>query len=104
MNRDILKKIYTERKAIDGWLDSIPKEICAVFYDNPVIESEYKINAMLIKELYKEHAEEVSWLLYEWKSGSVIKYKDIEYALYTIDQAITSIFNPELLADIMTQN
>jgi hypothetical protein len=93
MNRELLKNIYTMRKKADEWFEKIPREISIAFLDNPAMETEYKVAELLLKELYKEHAPEVSWLFYEWKPSSIMEFEGNRYKLDTLDEAIDSIFD-----------
>lgn len=98
MNYELLKEIYKKRTQIRCWIDSLPKEIGYIFFENPAIDGECFITDLLIKELYKDKAEDVFWLLYDWKSGDVFEYEGTVFVLNTIEEAMYSIFEPVKLA------
>jgi hypothetical protein len=73
------KMIESDREA-DAFIETLPSSINSVFFDNPLVNSLYKINGTLIDHLFgKKLADEVNWFLYEWKEFRPENLRTITY-------------------------
>lgn len=67
-------------QAADQWLDTVPREINSAFFDNPYVDTHYKIRALLLEALYDGPLlEEVDWFLYEWDADKEEVYRSLTY-------------------------
>lgn len=83
MNFDQFKKIftvlYTEHNLRQAWLDKIPTEINAAFFDNDYTNSLSKVNTILLEQLLSDKAfilEDIDYFLYEFAKGGYIVTAD----------------------------
>jgi hypothetical protein len=51
------------------YLDTIPSDINSVFFDNTFVDLLARQKDLLIEHLFGEHAEDVTWFLYEFSEG-----------------------------------
>lgn len=82
-----LVKLYATS---DSWLNTVPREINSVFFDNPAMDAMYNANTMLIREYFGEHAEAVEWFIYEWKPGYTVRAPESqdEIPINSIDEYV----------------
>lgn len=64
----------------DEWIDRVPREISAAFFDNPYVESlQFKVD-LLIKTIFDDALlHEVEWFLYEWAADKDESLRTITY-------------------------
>ena len=86
---ELFRKIYESRAHADQWLNSVPYEIRAAFFDNPYIGHYQALLDDVLRELFGEHWDAIEWFLYEWQPGfAVWPGADNEIKIWNIDQYI----------------
>jgi len=73
------------------FLDSIPNEISAAFFDNSHVNNVFTMVGELIKAHFGADAEEVFWFLYEWdgkEQTTVFDFNNKEHVVNSIDEYI----------------
>lgn len=80
---ELLKQLRELQKVEDAYIDSLPQDICAAFYDNGYVNSIQKQNQLLIEEAFGDECELVYWFMWEWKEGYSIKDQDVEFVFNT---------------------
>jgi hypothetical protein len=93
---DIFREIYRLRREGDEWLDKIPKEVSSVFFENPYVDSLYRINDLLTKKVFTEsEIEDMDWFLVDWffsqDLAAVLNGKEV--AIHSIDDYINLLIN-----------
>lgn len=83
----LLKDLETQG---DEWIDKVPHEVNASFFDNPYVNCLQKTNDLLMATVFAnkpELLEEVEWFLYEWEKDKDPIYRTINTvdSTYTID-------------------
>jgi hypothetical protein len=72
MNKtELFKALYAERVKGAKYIESLPTDISAAFFDNEYANCSSFSNTMLLKYAFGEHFEAVEWFFYEWKPGMV---------------------------------
>ena len=66
---DIVRKLKDMDAERVKYLETIPQDISAAFFDNVYVNLLYKQSDMLIDALFGDHAEDVTWFLYEFTAG-----------------------------------
>ena len=84
MEQQKFKNLIIELKKYDesanAWLDSIPREINSVFFDNPYVDSLQHTKELLLASLFdKPLIDEVEWFLYEWSENKDESLRTITY-------------------------
>ena len=73
----------------DEWVNTVPREINSVFFDNPYVESQYNVIEFLLENLLSDYRlkEVLDWFLYEVNrdKGSLVKVDDEEFLIRTVD-------------------
>lgn len=79
--KKLINKLYNLNKQGDAYLDTVPSDIRLVLFDNKFTESLERTKDLLIKEVFKEYADDINWLLYDFKEGEdnlcVINNKEV---------------------------
>lgn len=64
----------------DTWVERVPNEVSAAFFDNPLSESLMEQTTLLMHALFEDNLyHEVEWFLYEWKSDADVTLRTITY-------------------------
>ena len=84
MDRNKFKKLVGSIKDNydkgNAWLDTIPREVNSVFFDNPFVDSLHRMNTLYINSLFDGALlQEVEWFLYEWDADKNEVYRTITY-------------------------
>jgi hypothetical protein len=99
MNKEqVFRKIVKLQTDADAWLDTVPREIKAAFFDNDYVNNLRMMIHLLMDQYFAEHVTSIEWFLYEWKPGSEIGYGDYG------DTALTPIHNIDDMINWMKVN
>lgn len=93
---DIFREIYRLRREGDAWLDKIPVEISAAFFDNPYADSLCKTIDLLTREVFTEpEIEDMDWFLVDWffSQDLAAVLNGNEVAIHSIDDYINLLMN-----------
>jgi len=85
--------LYEQDKIRYNWISSIPDDIGDVFYDNDYVNSLYKVNSLLLEQLFVNDSaifEDINYFLYECYSGGRILAKDKEY-VFDVDTLLEEV-------------
>jgi hypothetical protein len=64
----------------NAWLDTIPREVNSVFFDNPYVDSLHRINTVCLETIFDGYLrQEVEWFIYEWSADKDEGYRTITY-------------------------
>lgn len=64
----------------EAWLDTVPREINSVFFDNPYVDALQHTKDLLLTTLFdKPLRDEVGWFLYEWSEEKDVSLRTITY-------------------------
>lgn len=93
MNPNDFRKLMIELRSAqarsDAWLDSVPREVNSVFFDNPHVDTLEQTKTVLLNALFDGALrQEVDWFLYEWGPEKDVTYRTITYpngSTYTIN-------------------
>lgn len=66
---DVLRKIVQLHNEQNAYIDSIPNEFSSLIFDNEYTNCCGMMVDTLIDSYFGNHAESISWFLYEWKPG-----------------------------------
>ena len=106
MNVNKFRKLMIELRAAqarsDAWLDTVPREVNAVFFDNPHVDTLERTKTILLDALFEDALrQEVDWFLYEWSPEKDVSYRTITYPNSSSFVLITDVedFIRYLLAD-----
>jgi hypothetical protein len=76
--KTLIEQIVYENKLGSEWIQSIPSDIRDSFFDNVLVQSQSKVNDLLLRALFNGALiEEVNWFLYEWSETSNEVYRTI---------------------------
>jgi len=84
----IFRKLYTNAVKRGMYLGKIPRDINAAFFDNEYCSSLSMDIEMLMDEVFGDHAEAISWFLYDWNPGMICRSGESEHKIDSIDQYI----------------
>ena len=78
--KTLIEKLMQEQQHGDAWMDKVPREINAAFFDNPYVDSMIKRGDLLMAALFEEPLlMEVTWFLYEWSADKDESLRTITY-------------------------
>ena len=81
---DLVKKLVELHDKGEEWLNALPASISQCFFENEYVDCEFVKNTLLMKALFKDDYEMVTYLLYEWAPGLAIEDENPR----TIEEAI----------------
>jgi hypothetical protein len=100
----LMAKLIAAQSRGDAWLDKVPSDISAAFFDNDLVDSLYQANSALKDALFESPLnQEVDWFLYEWEATKpetlrTITYPDgTTYVINNLDDFVTYLINEGLL-------
>lgn len=67
---ELVKSLREARNTQDNFIDSLPSSINEAFFDNGMVNSLYSTQSKLLKIVFGELYEEISWFLWEFKDGA----------------------------------
>ena len=77
------------------WLDTIPREVNSVFFDNPYVDSLHRINTVCLETIFDGYLrQEVEWFIYEWDANKDSRYRTItllngtKFVINTLDDFV----------------
>ena len=89
MNRiQLFKRLYASKQARDAYLDNIPADINAVFFDNVYVNWLEDDRMTMIDIIFGEYAKSVKWFLYDWKPGYMVGRNGLSESIRDIDHYI----------------
>lgn len=103
MNAKELKKFLVKyrnsREDGQAWLDGIPRDISTAFFDNTLIQSLEYNNTLLMKALFGDLYEDISWFLDEWtpERGKFTMPDEKSYDIQDVDDYIFYLLNEGLV-------
>lgn len=78
--KELMLKLKKYEAAADAWLDTVPREINSVFFDNPYVDALQHTKDILLDSLFeKPLCDEVDWFLYEWAENKDEALRTITY-------------------------
>ena len=85
----------------DKWLNKVPSDISAAFFDNDYVNSIENRQDLTMKMLFDDMYEDISWFLYEWNPsrGEVITAKGVKYNIKNLDQYISYLIKEHMIED-----
>jgi hypothetical protein len=66
---EVLKKLKKLTKKSDAFVDSVPRCLREVVYDNDFSNAQGLMIDVLVNAFFEEFVEDCYWFLYEWKPG-----------------------------------
>lgn len=99
--KTFLTKYRKEIEYGDKWLDKIPGDVNAAFFDNGYVNSVLSRETLAMEWLFGDLHEEISWFLYEWslKNGKVVMPDGTKYNIKSLDEYIAYLVNEHLVED-----
>ena len=82
---ELVKKLYTLRKVSNNYLDNIPMDINAAFFDNCHTNNLELSIDFLINAYFGKYAEDIFWFLGDWQPGFEIVDNGVRYIINTED-------------------
>ena len=78
--KTLIEQLKYSAERGDEWMDKVPHEVSAAFFDNPYVDSlQFRVD-LLIKTMFDEPLlMEVSWFLYEWEESKDESLRTISY-------------------------
>jgi hypothetical protein len=78
--KSLIKRLVKEYHLGDTWLDTIPRDINSVFFDNPYVDSLHRTNTLLMQALFDDALlQEVQWFIYEWSDDKPAELRTITF-------------------------
>jgi hypothetical protein len=78
--KNLMVQLKKHDAKANAWLDTIPAEINAVFFDNPYVDELQYTKGLLLSTLFdKPLCDEVDWFLYEWDESKDVSLRTISY-------------------------
>ena len=85
--KKLLKKIYLQSKKADEWIDKVPWEIRAGYFDNPcVVAANMNMESCLNYIFQDQEQGWAYWFLYDWGNNRSLSLA-IDGREYTFDDA-----------------
>ena len=86
----LLRKMVDHKDARDKYIEQLPSDIQAAFFDNGYVDALNKTVKLLIHECFGDDAESVVWFLYKWRPGDTIAVQRVLHQIWlrTIDDYI----------------
>ncbi len=84
----IMTVLDEQNRIRDIWIDTVPRDINAAFFDNTYVNSLFRENAFLKEQLIPTELQfDVDWFLYEVnrETGSIAIQNDAEVTIKTLD-------------------
>jgi hypothetical protein len=76
----LMSKLKKYEADADAWLDTVPREVNSVFFDNPYVDALQHTKDTLLDSLFeKPLCDEVDWFLYEWAADKDVALRTITY-------------------------
>lgn len=98
--KELLQELIVLNNKGSKWLDAVPSEISAAFYDNPYMENIGLAYDTMIRFIFpKEELDWVYWALYEWKQGFIFTIDDVEYKPESQEEMIEMLFARKLISE-----
>ena len=73
--KQLLKRIYENHSSAYAWLDTVPKEISAAFFDNPYVTASGMNEDILMRYVFTEDEMLwVDWILWEWRLNKSLEF------------------------------
>jgi cobalamin-dependent methionine synthase I len=89
MNKtELFKQLVLENTARQEYIDRLPYDISAAFFDNQYVNSLSRTEELLIEKVFEDRAYAVYWFLYEWKPGMEVGMQNVKKKIDTVDQYI----------------
>ncbi len=75
-----LKYFYDKTKEADEWLDTVPKDINAAFFENTYVGAYYDMVNYSMTKIFEDKLPAADWLIFEWRKGFSVAFegKEIE--------------------------
>lgn len=81
---DLIKEIRVLDAQGEAYLSTIPTPFDMILVENDFQIANYKIQNILMRQVFGNTYEDICWFLYEWKPGYSIKTQDgVEYTFNT---------------------
>jgi hypothetical protein len=78
--KELMLQLKNYEAKADAWLDTVPREINSVFFDNPYVDALHHTKDVLLSALFdKPLRDEVDWFLYEWAEDKDVSLRTISY-------------------------
>lgn len=78
--KTLIEQLQHAKLCGDTWVERVPNEISAAFFDNPLSESLMEQTTLLLHALFDDNLyHEVEWFLYEWDSDADVALRTITY-------------------------
>lgn len=85
---DVFRALVESNNKRNNYIDSVPRDIQSVVFDNGYVDTILRDNTMLIDAYFGEYAQSVSWFLYEWQPGFEVGMNGETEAIYNFEQYI----------------
>lgn len=73
--KQLLKQIYENHAKAEAWLDTVPKEICGAFFDNPYVLASGVNEDILTRYVFTEDEMGwIDWILWEWRTNKTLQF------------------------------
>lgn len=94
-----LTKLQSHKEVGDKWLDTVPREIQAVYFDNPYVDNLYSMFDVTMQLAFGKLYEDVRWFLYDWsaKNGRITMNDGTEYNIKSTDDYIDYLIAEHLV-------
>jgi hypothetical protein len=66
---EIFKRLYSNLKKRDQFVDTLPPYFQEVVFDNDYSTLLQDDNFMMIEKIFGDHTEAIMWFMYEWTPG-----------------------------------
>lgn len=86
--KSLLQYLLKSHKESHDWIESLPREIQSVFYENTYVNNILLDHDRLLKFAVGDLYEDIQWFLYDWKPGYEIQVNETKYVIKTLDDYI----------------
>ena len=89
MNREkVFRQIVKLHNEADQWIDKVPSDINAAFFDNTYVNALRMQIDLLMTACFGEYTESVEWFLHEWKPGYEVGFEGHTVPINSLDEYI----------------